>query len=450
MRRTEAEEEEYLSLCEYAVSHGDKMGADESEVMIVRKRSTSVTAELGELSTVSSITWEGLRLRVIKDKAMASVFTHAVNRSSIGEAIGRAIKAAQCSWKDPHWSSLPSPGRYPSLRLWDETLAQITPHMLIEPVTDMLKAAPPPLILHRIAHEASTRERMCVNSNDIYHADRGTHENVTIRALIKNQKEGVSSTFHLASYQRKYDPPYHLIQEMKEKSSLFNAKTQAHSGTATVILSPLTILKLFHYALLGALSGDSIARDGSFFTDKVDERVANSQVSLHDNGIIEEGTASQEMDDEGVPSQDTVLIRDGILTGFLWDDYWASRMKKQSTGNALYNDRTGRMGICHTNLEVECGTYSWEELLEGKEGYFICDIKGAHSSNPDTGAFTVTASPAFRVLQGCISGYITGMMISDSIFSLIQKIDAVGKDREVRQDAILPYIRCENVNIIAP
>jgi len=450
MYSEDAVEQGYLSLCEYAVTQGEKMGADESEAMVVKKSSTSVTAELEELNTVSSITWEGLRLRVIKDKAMASVFTYKVDRPSIHEAVKRAVKAAQSSWKDAHWSSLPSPGRYHHIKVWDESIACITPQMLIEPVSEMLKNIPPHHIIHRIAHEASTRERACVNSNGICHADRGTHENFMIRALRKDHQDSMTPTFYLASYQRRYDPPYHLIQELEEKVSLFNTKQRAHSGKTTVILSPLTTLKLFHHSLLGALSGESITRDRSFFVNKVGEHVASPHFSLHDNGIIEEGTASQEMDDEGVPSQDTALIQEGVLTGFIWDDYWATRMQAQSTGNAFYNERTGRMGIRHTNLVIECGTHSWGELLEGENGYVICDVRGAHSSNPDTGAFAVTASPAYRILDGCISGGVTGMMISDSIFSLIKKIDAVGRDREVRQDALFPYIRCENVHVIAP
>ena len=442
--------QEYISLCEYAVTRAEKSGADECEAMMMCTCSTSVAAESGELSTISSIEQEGLRIRIIKDKAIGSVFTYKTDRASLRELIEKAVKAVHSSWKDEFWSSLPFPGNYTRVKVWDKTIQDLTPGELIEPVVTMIEHISPPTVVHRIAHEVNTRSRTCVNSNGICHSDCGTQENFMLRAVRKECTHTVTPTCYLASYQRKYDPPYYLIEELETLLSLFTQKKKAVSEKTTVILSPLVILKLFHYTLLGALSGESVTRGTSYCAQKEGESIASSLLSLHDNGIVETGTASQEMDAEGVPSQDTPLIQDGVLQGFIWDTYWAKRMHRQSTGNAFYNYRTGRMGIRHTNLVIEGGTHGWEELLDGVNGYYIYDIGGAHSANANTGTFTVNASPAFQIRDGHITGGITRMMLSDTIFSLIKKITAIGKELQVRQDALFPPIRCENVQVIAP
>jgi PmbA protein len=442
--------QEYLSLCEYTVNMGETLGADECEAMIMRTCSTSVTAEMGEVNAVSSMQREELRIRVIKDKAMSSICTNKVERCSVEKAVRKAVKTARSSWKDTYWSSFPSPATYPHLQVWDNRIVQISPQELIEPVIHVLRNISFPIIVHRIAHEVNTQQRACVNSNGICHADCGTQQNFMIQAVEEDQSQGMTPTIYLASYERRHHLPFHLIKKLEENISLCGTRKKAHSARANVILSPLVVLKLFHYSLLGALSGDSVARRKSYFIGKEQEFVASPLFSLHDDGIIEEGTASQEMDDEGVPSQDTPLIEEGVLKGFIWDNYWATRMNKQSTGNAFYNQRTGRMGIRHTNLVIPPGSWNQEELLEGMDGYYIYDIRGAHSANSDTGSFAVTASPAFQVRNGQITGCVVGAMISETIFSLLRKISAVGRKPEVRQDAIFPPVRCEDIPIIAP
>jgi PmbA protein len=144
-----------------------------------------------------------------------------------------------------------------------------------------------------------------------------------------------------------------------------------------------------------------------------------------------------------------VLIEEGILRGFIWNDYWAKRGGRESTGNAFYLDRTDEMVIRQTNMLVSPGDFSREELLDVKEGYLVLDIHGAHSANPESGDFSIVCSPAYRIDHGEIKGGVTGMMLSDNVFSLIKTIDAVGKETRVDESTILPFIRCEDVTVIA-
>ncbi|MBU7033019.1 MAG: TldD/PmbA family protein, partial [Theionarchaea archaeon] len=92
--------------------------------------------------------------------------------------------------------------------------------------------------------------------------------------------------------------------------------------------------------------------------------------------------------------------------------------------------------------------FSREELFDIKDGYLVLDVHGAHSSNPESGDFSIVCSPAFRIENGEISGGITGMMISGNVFSLIKDIDAIGKDAKIDESTILPYIRFNDLRIV--
>jgi len=438
-----------MDICAYAVSAGERSGADEVEAVWTKNVNTTVEAELGQISTASKIRSEGLRIRVIKDKALGSTYTYQMDKDSIQKAVQRALDAASVSRKDEHWDSLPFPEKYPRLNVWDSFMEGISPEALIDPVTEILQLFPEDIVVHFAGNEVTLRERFCVNSNGIEHGDKGTIEQYGVMAvgILKN---GVTPGFSEVQHLRTYNPdPQRAAGSIMEKINLFNRATPASPGKAFIIFSPHALQELFYYTLLKALSGRNVARERSLLAGKEGEKVASSQLTLHDNGIIRKGVNSCEMDDEGVPCQDTVLIEDSILQGFIWNDYWAKRTDCTSTGNAHYDDRANEMLTQPTTMVVSPGDYTKEELFTVKEGYYVLGVQGAHASNPESGDFSVLCNPAYRIRNGEILGGCTGMMVSDNIFSLLCRIDAIGREREVINAAVLPGIRFKEVNVAA-
>lgn len=437
-----------IDLCRFAVSVGERKGADEAEAVWTEKVSTAVKAELGQISKVLLTEAEGLRIRVVKDKAMASTFTNRLDDHSLEKAVERALNAAKASKKDENWDSLPLPRKYPRVDLWDPKIETVSSEDLTEPVVEILRAMPKDVRVHAAAHEVIYQKRACVNSRGIAHEDRQTQENFVVQA-VGILKEGVTPGFYGASFSREYNPePSRLVEELVANFTLFKKVDTATSGEFSVIFSPLALQKLFHYTLFRALSGENVARQKSLLAGKEGERVASPEFTLHDNGISLQGIGSGEMDDEGVPRQDTPLVEKGILRGFIWNDYWGKRNGCSSTGNAHYNEGLGEMSIRYTTMMVAPGDCTKEELFAIKDGYHVLDLQGAHGSNPESGDFSVMCNPAYRIRDGEIEGCL-GMMVSDNVFSLLQRIDAVGREPEVREFAILPPVRFSDVNVAA-
>lgn len=438
-----------IDSCHYAVSVGEKTGADEVEAVWTKKVSTAVKAEMGEISTTLLTESEGIRVRVVKNEALGSAFTYRMDKDSIQEAVDRALAAASATGKDEQWDSLPSQGKYPRVDVWDSKMEDVEPADLAAPVLEILQALPEDIAVRMAAHEAILQQRACVNSNGVEHHDRGTQENFALYS-VGTLREGVTPSFYEASFSRVYNPdPTALVDQITHKIDLFKNRETATSGRFQVVLSPLVLLQLFYYTLFKALSGDNAIREKSLLAGRRGENVASSTFTLHDNGIIREGVSSMEMDDEGVPCQDTPLIEKGILQGFIWNDYWAKRTGVTSTGNAHYNDRMGEMSILQSNMVVTPGRVTTEQLFDIKDGYYVVGLQGAHGSNPESGDFSVVCIPAYRIRNGAIAGGVTGVMLSDNVFSLLQKIDAVGRSTEVREFAILPHIRFRDVNVAA-
>ena len=438
-----------MDLCEYALELGETLGADELEVMWAKNVNTTVEAELGQICTASKIRNEGLRIRVIKNKALGSSFTYRMDQNSIEKAVKNALNAAQISKKDEYWDSLPSPGKYPHVDSWDTSMVDMNSEDLMDPVSEILQAFPDDIFVHFAGNEITLKERRCVNSQGITHEEKGTMGRYGIMA-VGMLKDGVTPGFQEVQHLKRYNPdPQRAAESILEKVALFKHADTASSGKSPVVISPPALQELLYYTLFKALSGENVFRGKSLLTGREGEEVASSKLTLHDNGVTREGVNSSEMDDEGVPCQDTALIEKGILKGFIWNDYWAKRRGVTSTGNGHYDDRINEMLIQVTTMVVSPGDFAEQELFDVEDGYYVLGVQGAHGSNPESGDFSVLCSPAYRIRNGVISGGCTGMMLSDNIFSLLFNIDAVGRVSEVVDAAILPLIRFNNVNVVA-
>lgn len=438
-----------MDVCAYALSAGEKYGADELEAVLVKNRTTTVEAELGQISTASKITSEELRIRVIKDKSLGSGVTYRLDKDAIKKTVKSALHAAHVSRRDEHWDSLPSPGKYSSLDVWDSSMEYVSSEDLMDPLDEIFQLFPENVSVNFAGNQVMLKERVCVNSTGIDHEDRGTLERYGVLA-VGVLEQGVTPGFSEVQYLRTYSPdPQKIAESITTKVNFFKKRDTAISGTSPIILSPQALQELFYFTVFKALSGENVAREKSLLAGKEGKKVASSVFTLHDNGIIEKGINSCEMDDEGFPCQDTVLIENGVLQGFIWNDYWAKRMGKTSTGNAHYDDRGNELVIQPTTMVVSPGEYTKKDLFDVKDGYYVLGLQGAHGSNPESGDFSVLCNPVYRIRNGEISGGCTGVMISDNIFSLLHRIDAVGCEAEVVEAALLPCVRFTAVNVAA-
>lgn len=437
-----------IDLCKYAVSQGEKLGADETEAVWVRDRSMIVEAELGEISKTSAVHNEGIKIRVVKDKVLSAAFTYQMDKDAVRKVVEGALLAARACKKDETWDSLPSPRKYGRVNLWDRAIEEMGSEAMTEPIIEMIRLVPKDIAVYLAANQVGLRECACVNSSGVEHEDRGTQA-VLAMVVVGTLEDGVTPAFEKVSLTRKYDPhPQEIADTLIERVNLFKRAETASSGKSPVIFSPQALKSLFEYTLFRAVSGDNMAREKSLFCGKLGEKVASSSFTLHDNGIIAEGFESREMDDEGVPRQDTPLIEKGVLSGFIWNDYWAKHMGLNSTGNAHYDDRTDEMAIKQTTMVVDPGDYRMEELFDIKDGYYVLALQGAHGSNPESGDFSVVCTPAYRIRDGTIAGGVIGMMLSDNVFSLLKNVEAVENKAHVDQYVLMPHIRFSNVNVI--
>jgi len=200
-------------------------------------------------------------------------------------------------------------------------------------------------------------------------------------------------------------------------------------GTFPVILGP-NVVGVFVHEAFGHLAEADLTLSGSILMDKLGKKIASELVTFYDDGTINGAFGSFKYDDEGVPAQKTLLVKDGIVAGLMHNRETAYKLNAEPTGNARAEDFRVEPIIRMRNTLMEPKDYSLEELLEDiKNGYYFKSFRGGQA-NLD-GTFQVGIQEAYEIVNGELGEPVRNASISGNTLETLLKVDAVGKDFEL-------------------
>ncbi|WP_457600295.1 TldD/PmbA family protein [Hydrogenivirga sp.] len=181
-------------------------------------------------------------------------------------------------------------------------------------------------------------------------------------------------------------------------------------------------------AFAGVFLGDSLVKGKTLLKDRVGESVASDVFTVVDDGALEEGFLTAPYDAEGVPRRRNVVIEKGVFKGFLHSLYTATLSGEEPTGNSERGSFRSLPTSGITNLFVEPGTKSLQELLSSEEEVLlVVDLMGLHTVDPVSGEFSLGASGVL-FKGGEPSHAVRGVTVAGNILDLWNKIVAVGSD----------------------
>jgi TldD protein len=216
--------------------------------------------------------------------------------------------------------------------------------------------------------------------------------------------------------------------------ALFALSAQpAPAGSFPVVLGAGWPGVLLHEAVGHGLEGDFNRKGSSLFSGKIGQQVAAKGVTVVDNGTIENRRGSYNFDDEGNPSQRTVLIEDGILKGYLQDEHNARLMNQAVTGNGR------RQSFAHvpmprmTNTYLEAGNYDPLEIIESVQDGIYATHFGGGQVDITNGQFVFSATQAWKIENGKKKYPIKGMTLIGNGPEVMKKITMLGNDLQLDQ-----------------
>ena len=218
------------------------------------------------------------------------------------------------------------------------------------------------------------------------------------------------------------------VEEALRQAIVNLGSVSAPAGEMPVVLGPGWPAILLHEAIGHGLEGDFNRKKTSAFSELVGERVAAPGVTVVDDGTIENRRGSLTVDDEGTPTQRTVLIEDGVLTGYMQDRMNARLMGKHATGNGRRESYAHLPMPRMTNTIMEDGNYDPEEIIKSvKKGLYAVNFGGGQV-DITSGKFVFTCTEAYQIENGKIGVAVKGATLIGNGPDALTKVSLIGND----------------------
>ena len=206
---------------------------------------------------------------------------------------------------------------------------------------------------------------------------------------------------------------------------------EAPAGTMTVVLGHGWPGILLHEAIGHGLEGDFNRKGTSAFSGRVGQRVAAKGITVIDDGTIAQRRGSLNVDDEGNPTQRTVLIEDGILKGYMQDRLNAALMGVAPTGNGRRESFASLPMPRMTNTIMLAGTHDPDEILASvKDGLYAVNFGGGQV-DITSGKFVFSAAEAWKIENGELVYPVKGATLIGNGPDALTRVSMVGRDLEM-------------------
>ena len=409
------------------------VSADDGELFLEYRQSEGLVFDDGRLKSASFDTSQGFGLRAIAGE----VTGYAQGSELSEEAIKRAATAVESVCRG-HGGTFAEPAPRTNRALY----ADFNPLALVpfEAKTKLLVAID--------AYARAKDERVCqviASLGGEWQAIKivrpGGEVVDDIRPLVRlnvsvvvekdgRKESGNYGTGGRVSYERFLDPAtWRPAVDEALRQGLVNLESvPAPAGEMTVVLGPGWPGILLHEAIGHGLEGDFNRKKTSAFAGLVGQRVAAPGVTVVDDGTIADRRGSLTVDDEGTPSQHTVLIEDGILRGFMQDRMNARLMGAQATGNGRRQSFAHRPMPRMTNTFMLGGDKDPAEIIASVERGLYAVNFGGGQVDITSGKFVFSCTEAYRIDDGRIGAPVKGATLIGNGPDVLTRVGMIGND----------------------
>jgi PmbA protein len=199
--------------------------------------------------------------------------------------------------------------------------------------------------------------------------------------------------------------------------------------------------------LAPAFLAENVQKGKSLLAGREGEQLFAACLMIRDDGILPGGMATAPFDGEGAPRRNTVLVKGGVLLGYLYDGYTGCKAGRPSTGNAARGGIKGppRAGI--NNFYIENGTAGQSTLADGiSRGLLVTSVMGMHTANPISGDFSVGAA-GFLIENGVVTSPVKGVAIAGNLMEFFRSVDMVGNDLRFFGAVGAPSLRIASLDV---
>jgi TldD protein len=408
-------------------------GADDGELFLERRRAEALVFDDGRLKTASFDASEGFGLRAVRGETAG--YAHSTDISE--PALARAVKTARLA-VGTGGGTLAAPPPKTNRRLYgDEDPVESAAFALkvdtLREIDAFARALDPRVVQVSATLSASHQEVAILRPEGDLVTDVRPMSRLNVSVIVEENgrreagghgsggRHGLLGLIDRATWE--------ATTREALRIALVNLQAEAApAGVMDVVLGPGWPGILLHEAVGHGLEGDFNRKGTSAFAGLMGQRVAAPGVTVLDDGTIPDRRGSITVDDEGTPSNRTVLIEDGILVGYMQDRQNARLMDVQPTGNGR------RESFAHIPMPRMTNTYMLagdadpaSMLADLKDGIYAVGFGGGQVDITN-GKFVFSCTEAYRVRNGRVEEPVKGATLIGDGATALRHIRAIGND----------------------
>jgi len=408
-------------------------GADDGELFLEYRQSESVVFDDGKIKSAAFDTSQGFGLRAVAGESTG--YSHA---SEVSEAaIRRSADTVKAVSRGHNGSIEQGPiGTNRTLYTDDNPLTGLSFEAKVDLLGEMdaYARSRDPLVKQVSASISGEWQAVQIVRKDGQRvADIRPMVRLNVSVIV--EKDGrMESGGHGIGGRMAYDP---YVDPAEWKAAIDEALRQAlvnldsvpaPAGELPVVLGPGWPGVLLHEAIGHGLEGDFNRKGTSAFAELMGKRVASKGVTIVDDGVINDRRGSLSIDDEGTPTQNTTLIEDGILTGYMQDRMNARLMGMAPTGNGRRQSYAHAPIPRMTNTYMLNGETEPEEILSAvKDGIYAVNFGGGQV-DITSGKFVFSCTEAYKIENGKIGAPVKGATLIGNGPDILTRVSMIGND----------------------
>lgn len=425
---------------------------DEYEVYYVDRESLSINVYNEEVEKYNLTTSYGLSFRGKINGKIGYSYTEILDEYAIEMLVKNAKESALTIENEDIQFIYEGDKEYSAVNTYYNTLENIPADKLIDLALNMEKEAK--TLDNRVVSFGgcgigyNKAKYGIINSKGLNLENKSNLLSAYVVPIIKNQEDMHDGMGYIIATSLDEVNPKLLAQDgVNEALSRIGGRSIPSGKYNTIINNEAMVSLLSTFA--GVFSGDAAQKGLSLLKGKEGEIIANKKVTLLDNPHLENGLASVPFDDEGVATKKKDIIHEGKLITLLHNLKTAHKGNTKSTGNGFKNSYASPVGVSPTNLYLQKGEKSFDNLLkEIGEGLLITEFAGLHSgANSITGDFSLAAK-GFYIKEGKKEYPVEQITVAGNFFDLLKNIEEIGNDLKFPMSSVgSPSVKVNGLSI---
>lgn len=434
-----------LDLLSDLIAKARAAGADSADAVMHHGVSVSVERRLGQIEKLERSEGQDLGLRVFIGQRQAIVSSSDLRPDALAAMVERAVAMARLAPEDPFCGIAAA-----------ELLAKDYPILdnvdPVEPDIDTLLARAAAAEDTALAYKGITNSDgasagwgsgygALVTSAGFAGENRSTWHSISMTA-VAGSGTGMERDYDYTSalFAEDLDDPVAIGRKAAERAVRRLNPRKLETAKVPVIFDPRVAGGLIGHAV-GAISGPSIARGTSFLKDKLDQAVFSEAITVREDPHRRRGLRSRPYDAEGLPTQARALFDKGVLTTWLLDLRSARQLNLTPTGHAA-RGTSGPPGPSASNLIVEAGSRSPQDLYAGENALYVTDLMG-QGVNGLTGDYSRGAA-GFWIENGEIAYPVSEITIAGNLKDMFRALTPAD-DLELKRGIDSPTLRVDGM-----